>query len=231
MKKMCMLLLCAAMFISFSCKGNVSDSVSGTSSKSAEDRDGSYALGMAMASQYRNSGLEFDYDSLIQGFQEYYEGNPRFSNEEAMEKINALYQGILQKLIDKEQAFLEENKKKPGIHVTETGLQYEVLIEGTGKKPLPSETVRVHYEGTLSDGTVFDSSYDRGQPTEFQLSGVIPGWTEGVGLMNVGSTYRLFIPSELGYGERGQGDIPSYAPLIFKIELLDIVAPDNSGEN
>ena len=119
--------------------------------------------------------------------------------------------------------FLAENAKRPGVKVTPSGLQYEVLDATLGQKPKATDTVRVHYEGTLPDGTVFDSSYKRGEPISFPLNGVIAGWTEGLQLMSVGSKYKLFIPYNLGYGERGAGaSIPPYAALIFTVELLGI---------
>ena len=119
--------------------------------------------------------------------------------------------------------FLAENAKRPGVKVTPSGLQYEVLDATLGQKPKATNTVRVHYEGTLPDGTVFDSSYKRGEPISFPLNGVIAGWTEGLQLMSVGSKYKLFIPYNLGYGERGAGaSIPPYAALIFTVELLGI---------
>ena len=119
--------------------------------------------------------------------------------------------------------FLAENAKREGVKTTASGLQYEVLEATIGQKPKATDTVRVHYEGTLIDGTIFDSSYQRGEPIEFPLNGVIKGWTEGLQLMPVGSKYKLFIPYNLGYGERGAGaSIPPYATLIFTVELLEI---------
>ena len=119
--------------------------------------------------------------------------------------------------------FLAENAKREGVKVTESGLQYEVLEATLGQKPKATDTVRVHYEGTLIDGTVFDSSYKRGESISFPLNGVIKGWTEGLQLMSVGSKYKLFIPYQLAYGERGAGaSIPPYAALIFTVELLGI---------
>ena len=119
--------------------------------------------------------------------------------------------------------FLEENAKKEGVKTTESGLQYTVIKEGEGAKPKATDTVKVHYKGTLVDGTEFDSSYKRGEPISFPLNGVIKGWTEGLQLMPVGSTYRFFIPSDLGYGDRGAGaDIPGGAALIFDVELIEI---------
>ena len=118
--------------------------------------------------------------------------------------------------------FLEENKLKEGVITTESGLQYEVITMGKGKKPQATDRVKVHYHGTLIDGTVFDSSVDRGEPITFALNQVIPGWTEGVQLMPVGSKFRFYIPQELGYGSRQAGSIPPYSTLVFEVELLGI---------
>ena len=118
--------------------------------------------------------------------------------------------------------FLEENKLKEGVITTESGLQYEVIKMGKGAKPTATDKVKVHYHGTLTDGTVFDSSVDRGEPITFALNQVIPGWTEGVQLMPVGSKFRFYIPQELGYGARQAGSIPPYSTLIFEVELLGI---------
>ena len=119
--------------------------------------------------------------------------------------------------------FLAENAKREGVKTTASGLQYEVLEATIGQKPKTTDTVRVHYEGTLIDGTVFDSSYKRGESISFPLNGVIKGWTEGLQLMSVGSKYKLFIPYQLAYGEHGAGaSIPPYAALIFTVELLGI---------
>ena len=122
------------------------------------------------------------------------------------------------------EAFLAENKKRADVVTTASGLQYEVLNEGTGRQPKASDTVRCHYEGRLIDGTVFDSSYRRGVPADFGLRQVISGWTEGVQLMKEGAKYRFFIPYNLAYGERGAGaDIPPYAALVFDVELIKVL--------
>lgn len=119
-------------------------------------------------------------------------------------------------------AFLAENAQKEGVMVTASGLQYEVLQEGMGERPSAADTVMVHYRGTLIDGTEFDSSYSRGEPTSFPVNKVIPGWTEGLQLMSKGAEYRFYIPSELAYGSRSTGPIPANSTLIFDVELLDI---------
>jgi len=141
----------------------------------------------------------------------------RNTQEKTLEKTKAL--------TAKGKAFLQDNAKKDGIIVLKSGLQYEVVTPGDGDKPSPTSTVRTHYHGTLLDGEVFDSSTQRGQPAEFPVNGVIAGWTEALQLMSVGAKWRLFIPPELAYGERGAGGkIGPNATLIFEVELLDIVA-------
>ena len=146
-----------------------------------------------------------------------------------MQKLQAAQQAKSAELAAKNKAegdkFLADNKAKPGVKTTASGLQYQVIKEGTGKKPGPNDQVKVHYLGTLIDGTKFDSSYDRGQPAQFALNGVIPGWTEALQLMPVGSKYKLFIPGSLAYGEQGQpqGGIGPNEVLIFEVELLEIL--------
>ena len=170
-------------------------------------------------------GLETNFDLIKQGF---INGLYNYTEQMDMQTAGQFVEEVVARLkygktkAEGEQ-FLEENKLRDGVKTTESGLQYEVLVQGKGKKPTAESTVKVHYEGTLIDGTVFDSSYQRGEPIEFPLNGVIKGWTEGLQLMPVGSKYKLFIPYELGYGERGAGaSIPPYATLIFTVELLDI---------
>ena len=204
----------------------------------ALDKDTSYAFGMYMANTMAGQmGMElrFDYAAFSEGFKSYYEGTEtRLTPEQAMEKINAAFVAMQSKADERMQAegvtnqaeseaFLAENSMKSGVVTTPSGLQYEVVTEGSGEKPGAYDNVKVHYEGKLINGTVFDSSYERGEPIEFNLSGVIPGWTEGVQLMSVGSTYNFVIPSDLAYGPGGSGPIPPNAALIFKVELLDIV--------
>jgi FKBP-type peptidyl-prolyl cis-trans isomerase FkpA len=135
------------------------------------------------------------------------------AQQEEVESMAVLEEGI---------AFLEENGRKEGVITTESGLQYEVITLGDGTMPDETSTVSVFYEGTLIDGTIFDGNFDSGEPISFQLSGVIPGWTEGLQLMPVGSTYKFYIPSNLAYGSRATGPIPANSTLIFKVELLEV---------
>lgn len=171
------------------------------------------------------AGLETNYDLIKQGF---INGLYNYTEQFDMQAANHYVDSVIsaKKYGDTKaegEKYLQENALRDGVKVTESGLQYEVLVEGKGPKPTAEQTVKVHYEGTLIDGTVFDSSYQRGEPIEFPLNGVIKGWTEGLQLMPVGSKYKLYIPYELGYGERGAGQsIPPYAALIFTVELLEI---------
>ena len=192
-------------------------------------KEASYALGMNFGSSLKEGNIYPDWDEFLQGMKDFlYDNNPRYTMEEASRIFYEAYNANLERLNaankQEEISFLEKNKQKQGIITTGSGLQYEVLIQGNGPKPTAKDTVKVHYKGTLTNGTEFDSSYSHGQPIEFPLNGVIPGWTEGLQLMNVGSKYRLFIPSELGYGEEGAGSqIPPNSTLVFEIELLEIV--------
>jgi len=171
------------------------------------------------------AGLETNYDMIKQGF---VNGLYNYTAPMDAATANDYVQTVLNNKKYGEakvagEQFLQENALREEVEVTESGLQYEVLVQGKGPKPTAEQTVKVHYEGTLIDGTVFDSSYQRGEPIEFPLNGVIKGWTEGLQLMPVGSKYKLYIPYELGYGDRGAGQsIPPYATLIFTVELLEI---------
>lgn len=198
----------------------------------------SYALGHNIAHQLIGMGLQksLNIDDYAEAIRDVLEGRqPKMSHTEA----NAVLEHFFNELEERQQAeaaergktakadgeaFLKANAGKPGITVTASGLQYEVIKEGTGRQPRASDTVRCHYEGTLIDGTVFDSSYRRNQPAEFGLRQVISGWTEGVQLMKEGAVYKFYIPYNLAYGERGAGaDIPPYAALIFTVELIKVL--------
>jgi FKBP-type peptidyl-prolyl cis-trans isomerase FklB len=165
------------------------------------------------------------FDLILQGF---VNGMKDFTEQMTSEEANMYITNALNhiKYGDTKaigEKFLEENKLKEGIIVTESGLQYEVLKMGKGKKPAATDKVKVHYHGTLIDGKVFDSSVERGEPIVFGLNQVIKGWTEGVQLMPLGSKFRFYIPQELGYGAQAAGDIPPYSTLIFEVELIDII--------
>ena len=209
-------------FALLGCKGKA-----GSASKEDNfDKDASYALGMNIGSNLAADGIIPNSEQFLLGMKDALFGEKtRFTEEEAMQKIQTAYTAMIEKKgsesMQKGIDFLAENGKKPGIKTTSSGLQYEVIKEGSGAKPSASDVVKVHYEGKLIDGTVFDSSYNR-SPVEFPLNGVIAGWTEGVQLMTVGSKYRLFIPSELGYGSGGARTIPPNSVLIFEVELLEI---------
>jgi FKBP-type peptidyl-prolyl cis-trans isomerase len=216
----------------FVCSAGGKSEKAETPAVSSGDTDTSYAFGVWIGSELseiKQLGIAFDYDALVRGLRDILEGqNPKLTLEEASGKIQAVYTAAMAKKAEennlKEQQFLAENGKKAGVLTTPSGLQYEVITEGKGAAPLPSDRVLVNYEGALIDGTVFDSSYANGEPVEFGLSDVIPGWTEGLQLMKEGGSYRLFIPSSLAYGEHGAGGfIPPYSTLIFKVEFISIV--------
>ena len=198
----------------------------------------SYALGLGIGQQLRSMlrGGDLNVDDFALAIKDVLNGNqPRFSSSEAQQIVNS-YFSQLQDTLNAEKAekgkqalsagkaFLEENAKKEGVTVTKSGLQYEVLQKGTGKTPKATDTVRCHYHGTLIDGTVFDSSYQRNQPADFGLNQVIAGWTEGVQLMKEGAKYRFYLPYHLAYGEHGAGNsIPPFATLVFDVELLKVL--------
>lgn len=195
----------------------------------------SYALGQQMVGNLVQVASEIDQESFIQGIKDALDNKAPLIDRQAGAEALKEYESVLQeamlahqnaeseKNLKAAQEFLEKNKTKPEVTVTESGLQYEVLREGAGAKPKASDVVRVHYRGTLLDGTEFDSSYSRGEPVSFPLNQVIPGWTEGVQLMNAGAKYKFYIPPELGYGPRGAGDsIGPNEALIFEVELLAI---------
>lgn len=189
----------------------------------------SYALGLSLGQNMASSGVKsIEYDDLVAGMKAIMnKEKTAISFDEAQEVLNTFFAELEAKVAGKAkaegEAFLAENAKREGVIVTGSGLQYEVLTAAEGKKPKATDKVKVHYEGTLIDGTVFDSSYRRGEAISFGLNQVIKGWTEGVQLMSVGAKYKFFIPYNLAYGERGAGaQIPPYAALIFTVELLGI---------
>ncbi len=203
----------------------------------------SYMIGLDLAKALEQVKDEVDVDTLAKAIKiELDGGESLMTDEQAAQVAEAFGQKLQAKRAAEAaaigdankaegEAFLAGNAKKPGVVVTASGLQYQVLEEGTGSKPTVDDVVNVHYKGTLLDGETFDSSYDRGEPTDLPLQQVVPGWQEGIVLMPVGSKYRFWIPSELGYGEIGTpgGAIGPNAALVFEVELLDIVK-DNAGE-
>ena len=189
----------------------------------------SYSLGMNIAASLMNDGLDnVVVKDLALGLEDLLKNSDtRVSAEEAQQILQTGIQEAQSKKFGavKEEgaAYLAENAKKEGVTVLESGLQYEVITAGTGNKPAATDNVTVHYKGTLIDGTVFDSSIERGQPATFPVNGVIPGWVEGLQLMTEGSKWRLHIPFNLAYGEQGAGaQIPPFATLIFDVELIKI---------
>lgn len=189
----------------------------------------SYALGMSMASNLKQSGLDcINVDDFAGAIKAYFNGEKmQMTADEAQSAINEFFAKQKTEVMSKNkkagEEFLAKNKNNEGVITTASGLQYKVLIAGNGPKPKETDTVDCHYEGRLIDGTVFDSSYRRGQSAQFPVNGVIPGWIEALQLMPVGSKWQLYIPSELAYGEYGAGEaIEPNSTLIFDVELLGI---------
>ena len=188
----------------------------------------SYSLGVLFAQNFKNGEkLSIDANAMAKGFQDAVAGTETIKVEQA----NQLFSQFMANqnkskytaTLEKGAKFLEENGKRPGVKTTASGLQYEVMKEGTGAMPKATDKVTTHYHGTLLDGKVFDSSVNRGQPIDFPCNGVIQGWQEALQLMKVGSKWKLFVPYNLAYGERGAGgDIGPYETLIFEVELLKI---------
>jgi FKBP-type peptidyl-prolyl cis-trans isomerase FklB len=196
---------------------------------------GSYGIGLNVGRGMKEDGLEVDLDAFVQGLRDGLQAaKPRYSEEQLRDALTALQHDMQSKRQQQQnvagdknqrdgQTFLAANKNKPGVKSTASGLQYQVIRSGAGAMPKATDTVRVHYEGTLLDGTVFDSSIKRKEPAEFPVNGVIPGWTEALQLMKVGDKWRLFIPSELAYGPRGAGGvIGPNSVLVFEVELLEV---------
>ncbi len=188
----------------------------------------SYALGLSMGQNFKGSGVDkLNADDFADALRAVYgEGTPAMTYDEAKQVVQEYFTNLQAKAGEMNakagKEYLANNAKEEGVKVTESGLQYFVVKEGNGKKPGPNDVVTVHYTGRLIDGTVFDSSVERGEPATFAVGQVIPGWVEGLQLMSEGSAYRLFIPSELAYGEHGTGPIQPNSTLIFDVQLLKV---------
>ena len=190
----------------------------------------SYSIGLGIGQNLSSMGIgNLAVDDFAQAIKDVLEGNQTaISHNEAREIVNKYFEELESKMsavaIEQGQAFLEENKKGPGVVVLPSGLQYEIIKEGNGKKPGATDRVKCHYEGTLIDGTLFDSSIKRGEPAVFGVNQVIKGWVEALQLMTEGSKWRLFIPSELAYGAQQAGEmIPPHSTLIFDVELIEVL--------
>lgn len=189
----------------------------------------SYAFGISIAENLKSQEIDnINPMAVAKAFDDFNKEEAQMNAKEANAMIQSFFEEKEKEkyaeIVEQGETFLAENKKKEGVKTTESGLQYKVIKEGTGEKPKASDRVKVHYKGTLIDGTKFDSSYDRGQPATFGVSQVIKGWTEGLQLMKEGAKWELYIPYNLGYGARGAGqDIKPFSTLIFEVELIEIV--------
>ena len=190
----------------------------------------SYAIGLGIGQNLLSMGAQgINVNDFAQAIKDGLDGKETaISHNEAREIVNKYFEELEAKMgaaaIEQGKAFFKKNKKRAGVVTLPSGLQYEIIKEGTGKKPKATDQVRCHYEGTLIDGTLFDSSIQRGEPAVFGVNQVIPGWVEALQLMPEGSKWKLYIPSELGYGARGAGEmIPPHSTLIFEVELLEVL--------
>ena len=231
--------LASAMLLITGCSTNngnqetATKSVSITEQSPANEKVG-YSLGFMMAEGNKEAVQDLDLDTFEQGFRDGYEGKDSALTQEQMQEVLMAYQKEQEEKFVKDMetkaednktkgaAYLAENAKKEGVKTTASGLQYKVITAGTGKSPKATDVVEVNYEGKLIDGTVFDSSYERGEPIEFPLNQVIAGWTEGLQLMKEGGKYEFYIPADIAYGEAGNAGIEPNSTLIFTVELLKV---------
>ncbi len=235
MKQTGLMILLASSALLFACQSNTQEKITLKSFKDSV----SYSIGTDIGKNFKHQELDIDTKILEQGIRDVLDSAKLQLSEDEMKGVMENFRkGIMAKQEEKMkaqtesnvkegEAFLEENKKKEGVVTMPSGLQYKVIKNGTGPKPTAEQTVSVNYRGKFLDGKEFDNSYDRGEPVSFQVSGVIPGWTEALQLMSVGSKWELYIPSKLGYGTHGAGQvIPPNATLIFDVELLEIKASE-----
>lgn len=227
--KQAVLLLLSSLLL-FSCGEKISRS---TDLKTTKDK-ASYAIGLRIAKDFKSNKLDVDSEIVVKGFKDGLHGNQLLTDEQINKVLMDFQREVYEKKMKEAQGlgiknkkdaekFLTENKNKPGIKTTASGLQYLVIKSGSGPSPKATDKVKVHYIGKLLNGTEFDNSYKRNQPVTIQLNAVIKGWGEALQLMKVGDTWRLFIPPDLGYGDTGAGEvIPPGSLLIFEVELLGI---------
>jgi FKBP-type peptidyl-prolyl cis-trans isomerase len=214
--------LAAALIVGLGCEKKVK--------LETDTQKASYAIGQQIGQNLKQQNIEFDADALAASLTDVSKGaTPRLKPEESQAALMKLQEMTMKKQNEAAEknktdgsAFLEKNKSAEGVKVTKSGLQYQVITEGTGKIPSKSDTVKAHYSGTLINGEKFDSSYDRGQPAEFPVQGVIAGWSEALQMMKVGSKWKLFVPPDLGYGASGRPGIPPNSVLVFEVELVGI---------
>ncbi len=224
-----------AMVALFSIACNAQPEAVNVDLKTKQD-SASYSLGVNVGKSLLQQGIEINADIVAVGLRDAMAGESKLTDEQVQATLMALQEDAMQRQSDvrskegidnlkSSEEYLAANKAKDGVMTTPSGLQYKVVTEGTGAKPKVTDKVSVHYTGKLADGSTFDSSHDRGAPAQFALNQVIPGWTEGLQLMSVGSTYMLYIPPSIGYGENGAGaSIGPNAVLIFEVELIEIIA-------
>lgn len=245
MKKAAIAMLIASAVGLTACQQQAADPLAVEEMKlETEVQKQSYAMGANLGmfieqrlSEQKELGIELDNTVIVKAFVAALQGKSQLTREEIVEVTRAVESKVreaqkkaesvlAEKNIADGKAYLAENAKREGVTQTESGLQYEVLTEGEGINPTAADTVKVHYEGRLLDGTVFDSSYERGEPAVFPLSRVISGWTEGVQLMKEGAKFKFHIPSELAYGQRSTGKITANSTLVFDVELLEVIRPE-----
>jgi len=233
--KIALIFVCLLPVLVLSCKTSQNTNSVDIKLKTINDTV-SYILGSDVALNFKKNNIEINSDVFVAAFRKSMKEDDTLFSLDARQKIMSKFQKELQvrqqtRILEESkknklaaQAFLQENRAKDGVVELASGLQYIIIKPGPGKKPGPDDEVTVNYEGKFLNGEIFDSSYDRNEPVSFPLNGVIKGWTEGLQLMNEGAVYEFFIPSELGYGDSGYGQIPGGAALIFKVELISVKA-------
>ncbi len=237
MKKFMLILCCCLFFVSCDTSTDQANSLEGNgddSNKTSSLGKQSYAIGYDISKGFSDNGIKLDIEQLKKGLVDGNAKRSKYTDEELQKFLTDFRVSMMQQQQEKQrevgmknkkesEAFFAKNANEKGVITTDSGLQYKIISNGSGRKPKASDTVEVHYRGELLDGNVFDSSYERGAPATFPVANVISGWTEALQLMPVGSKWILYIDSELGYGERGAGaKIGPNAALIFEVELLDI---------